>query len=109
MINSTNAGYKVTLQTSIAGVKDQIDSTTSFFNELQQEGIWFAISGKHFKELVIDSFVYLVNFAVEMSDVLVIIAMIELVFIMFGSVRARKHLYWTVAFYLIFKICGVLL
>lgn len=75
-----------------------------FFNDLRKNGLFHAM----FNETPIQMGRHIVENIMNASDIAIVIACVELLFIMFGSKRATKWLYWTTAVYIIVKIIGKL-
>lgn len=122
----TDAGFKVIMDVDEASIiddikkpfvaiKDGYDSTAegissinSFFSDMKNEGLWYAITGQYFGEWVNNMFVSFINWLVDMSDLLIVAGMVVLLLIMFGSKRSRKWMYWVVCAYIMFQILGLM-
>lgn len=104
----TDTGYKVILNTGTMSVVDNVKSVGTFFSEMKNEGLWYAMTGQYFGEWVNSMFVSFINWLVDMSDLLIVAGMVVLLLIMFGSKRSRKWMYWVVCAYIMFQILGLM-
>lgn len=106
----TNTGYKIVMSKGpIADTVDGVKSINNFFSVMEDEGFWYALTGKHFGEWFIDICQAILQFVVDISDVLIIVGMILLLLIMFGSKKSPRWLYWTVSAYILIQTLGLAL
>lgn len=106
----TTTGYRV-LNDDVDDGKwhDFITEPINFVSDIKNEGIWFALTGKGFGEWLKDLFINMGKGIVIYSDVLILVGTVLMLFIMFGSKKALKMLYWTLAIYVVIKGLGVML
>lgn len=91
----TTTGYKVTL-----GAFDTV-------TDMRENGVWHGMTGQTFWEWLQDAAVSTFHGLLEFADVALLVAVVLVFLSMFGSKRAGKWLYWTVAGYVILKLLGV--
>lgn len=102
----TDTGYKVILNSS------PIESARTFgefISDSREEGIWFALTGQHFSEWLINAGKAIIQFIVDMSDLLMVAGMILLLLFMFGSKSSGKWLYWTICAYISLQMLGLMI
>lgn len=109
----TETGYKIVLTASpidsLKSIPDSVKSVTNFFDEMQNEGIWYAVTGEHFKDWIVNAMKEVAQSLVNASDYIIIASLLILLLVIFGSNRAKKWLYWSVCIYLMFQILGMML
>lgn len=83
----------------IRKVKDTNERLNDFLLKLDEGGLWWAVTGKHFTESVRD-------FLLFSSDYLIGVTAVAGLFAMMGSKRAANIVYWTMGGYIVIKAIG---
>lgn len=77
--------------------------------DIRENGIWEGLTGQDFGPWLLDLSKDLAMTVVNFSDYMILPIMGLLLFAMFGSNKAGKWIYWSIATYIIIKICGVMM
>lgn len=88
-------------------ILDHYYNISNFIKDSHDQGIWYAFTGKHFTESLIQFGKDMLNMMVQCSDTLVIVAMILGLGAIAGSSFCKKWLWYTSILYLILKCLGV--
>lgn len=88
------------------GFMDNIHNVSNFIKDTHDEGIWFAFTGQHFKDSLIQFLLDFTNMLIQLSDLLIIAAMILGLGTLAGSGFCKKWLYYTSILFVILKCVG---
>lgn len=94
MMEQTASGYRVTM-----GTLDTI-------KDMRENGVWHGMTGQTFWDWLQDAAISALHGLIGAADVAILVAVVLVFIQMFGSKRAGKYLYWTVAAYVILKLLG---
>jgi len=86
-----------------------VSDVVDFKNDFDEGGLFYALTGETFGEWMKGLFLDFLHWVVEMSDCLVIVAMVFGLFGLAGSSRGYKGMYWTFFVYILFKYLGAYL
>lgn len=104
MMQTTSTGFKVSFNPV-----EKVSGSMDFLSDMRNEGLWYAVTGKHFVDWLNETAHNLLDFIIDSSDLLIIPGMGLVILAMCGSKRSGKWLYWTVIAYLLLKMLGVML
>lgn len=110
-IGQTLSGYKVSF---VPGGKndadksflDRVDDLSDFISNSQSEGVWYALTGEHFKESLIQFGKDMLDMVIQCSDLLVIAVMVFGIGAIAGSGFCKKWMYYVTIAYIFLKCLG---
>lgn len=89
------------------GFLDSVRNFSDFIKDTHNEGIWYAFTGEHFTESLIQFGKDMLNMIVQCSDLLVVVALVLSIGVIGGSKFCKKWLWYTSFGFLILKCLGV--
>lgn len=89
-----------------SGFMDNVHDFSNFIKDTHDEGIWYAFTGQHFKESLIQFGLDFMNMLIQLSDLLIIVAMVLGMGTLAGSGFCKKWLYYTSILFVILKSVG---
>lgn len=94
------------IRRNVMDITDGVAATGKFFQNLDNEGLWFALFHKHFGEWLHDFSIFLLQSADYVIPIATILALLGLA----GSQRAKKYTYWSLIIFCLMKLMqGVLI
>jgi len=86
------------------GFMDHLHNISDFIKDSHNEGVWYAFTGKHFTESLIQFGKDFLNMLIQCSDVFILVTMILGIGAITGSKFCKKWMYYSVITWVILKL-----
>lgn len=106
LIDPTQYAVKINGGVAHESFVDHIHNVSDFIKNTRQEGLFYGITGKHFKEWFVDGIEQTLYDIIDVADILIIVSMVLGIGTMAGSSFCKKWLYYSVILYVILKLLG---